>query len=334
MPEGRSGPPLSTNGGPEQPLNVQFGQTLEPVLIEACNQRLDHLHWFRADWQRGGALTGYATWRQPDHEPTPVVVKLPVPPQEMHWLRRLQPTPQRDAEIVPRLYAGGVELGGYDLAWVVMERLSHGPLDSHWQGAEWELLIDALGRFYVAAEEQPVDRPPRNEDWPAIIRRAREHLRRQDGLSEQQHWNTALKRLGKKLKKLLKEWDARDTEHWCHGDIHLANAMTRVEPPDGPALLFDFAEVHAGHWVEDAVYLEHLFWAHPQRLTNHDLVRMIAQARKKYGVKLEPQWPRLVDIRRALIAASAPAYPRTLHDSIHMHASLAVLEQAMQRLHL
>jgi len=317
-------------GATPNPADTPFGAGLGEAIRQACGGQLSDIHWFRADWQRGGALTGYAAFTD-DAGEHPAVVKLPVPPREMRCLRRLQPDQHDLDEIAPRLYASGDELGHYDFAWLVMERLPHGPLDSSWRGAEWELAADALGRFYAAMNQHEVDQPVRDEDWPAIWRKARANIRER-GVVEAQRWNIALKALQKKSKKLLKFWDGRDTSRWCHGDVHLANFMSRREAPDGPVLLFDYAETRAGHWVKDAVYLEHLFWARPERLNGTDIVKIISQKRKAYGLKLESHWPRLADVRRAMLAGSAPAYLHNEGSPAHVHAALGVLEQTLGRL--
>ncbi len=309
-----------------------IGTALAPVLLRACDPCLSEIHWFRTDWQRGGALTGYATFTDNDGE-HPVVVKYPVPPRELRWLRRLQSDQHDLGDVVPKLYASGESLNGYDLAWVVMERLPHGPLDSTWQGVEWDLLIKAIGRFYAASMQTPIDQPPREEDWASIFKRARTKVR-EHGVPEEQRWNKALKALQKKLPAVLKAWDARDVSLWCHGDFHLANAMTRNQPPEGPAILLDLAEVHSGHWVEDAVYLEHLYWAAPQRLAGRSVVKMIAHELKDHGQAPEADWPNVANLRRTLLAASVPAYLHQEGNLKHVHAALERLEQSFSQLHL
>ena len=79
-----------------------FGRMLEPVLRGVCEDRLSEVSWFRTDWQRGGAATGYATYLDDDGTEQPVVVKLPVPPCELLWMRALLDAP----DVVPKLYAG------------------------------------------------------------------------------------------------------------------------------------------------------------------------------------------------------------------------------------
>jgi hypothetical protein len=332
----RHGPPASAVDGPADPSPTHptqmFGEGLAPVLVQACGGRLTDLHWFRTDWQRGGALTGYAVYRADDGE-HPVVVKLPVRPIELLWLRRLQRDRHAHGEVVPHVLAGGDVLNGYDMVWVVMARLPHGPLGPLWHGAEFDLLAEAAGRFYAAAASYPVDAPPRTEDWPSILRRARQAVH-EHSVPKEQRWNKALKGLQKASKTLLAKWDARPVDQWCHGDLHLANAMTRSPPPDGPAVLFDLAEVHAGHWVEDAVYFEHLFWGHESHLAGRDVVKMISRQRKAHGLAAESDWPRLANMRRALLAGAAPAYLASEGAGPHLHGALNVLERTLDQRHV
>lgn len=311
-------PPSPTATSCESP----FGSSLEPILHHTCAGRLSPIAWFRTDWQRGGALTGYATYTDESNIKRDVVVKLPVPPGERTWLERLQP----HAGIVPRLFAHGESLNGYDLAWVVMERLPHGPLGQAWEGKEFDLLVEAAGRFYAAAQQFPVDRPAPARDWEKLFEQARSHIIGTHDVAHEQRWKTAIKKAHRKLKEWLTIWNHRPVDQWCHGDLHLANAMTRVSPPAGPAVLLDLAEVHPGYWVEDAVYFEHLFWARRHRLQGRKLVSQIAHERKRLGFKVEADWPRYASIRRALMAMSTPALLHFDGDPHHVQAALEVLE--------
>ncbi len=312
--------PAARNGG--------FGTLLEPALQRACGGRLSPVSWFRTDWQRGGALTGYASFTGDDGQPHPAVVKLPVPPCERFFLTRLQTPDLPDAEpVVPRVFAHGEALNGYDLAWVVMERLRHGPLGPQWDGREFDLLAEAVGRFYHATESIPRTGEVLREDWEGLLARSRQHAQNH-ALPHAQHWNKVLKATGKRLSGWLKLWHDRPITGWCHGDLHLGNAMTRDAPPDGPALLFDFAKTRMGHWVQDAIYFEHLFWGRPDRLRGRKLARQVAQARKRLGLAVDPDWARLADIYRALLAMTTPTRLGHDGDASHLAACLAVLERA------
>lgn len=309
--------PLLNSSGP-------FGATLEPALRDACAGRLTDIHWFRTDWQRSGAATGYAKYRTDDEREHDVVVKLPVKPIERQWLRRLQGA----NDVAPVVHADGQTLGGYDMAWVVMEKLEHGPLGSAWGGAAFDLTIDAAGRFYAFAADVPVDRDPPGKDWEKILdvsrRKVREH-----NVHEEQKWNKALKKAQKKLKTWLKTWNDRPIDQWCHGDLHLANAMSRTPAPDGPAILLDFAEVHPGNWLEDAVYFEHLFWSRREQLDGRKICSLLAKQRRDAGLPTCEKWPQLADVRRALLAMSVPARLEHMGDPAYVRGALEVLEASV-----
>ena len=315
---------------PQQPQagSEFFGAALEPALRRMCNDRLAPIHWFRTDWQRGGALTGYSTWQYDDRPPLDVVVKMPVPPRELLWLARLQPDQHVFGQITPLMLASGQAIGGYDLAWIVMERMPHGPLNHAWNGCEVDLLSQAIVRFYCAAELHPIDQSPRRENWDDLLRRSRQALRDLQ-LPKGQRWNAVIRTLQNKLDKLLNTWQAGDCRHWCHGDLHLANLMTHQPPPDGPAMLFDFAMVHPGHWLEDAIYFEHLYWSRMQRLSGRDVVKQIAQNRRANHLSVADNWAHLANIRRCLVAGLAPAQQVDQSNPYHLHASLSLLEKLL-----
>jgi hypothetical protein len=322
-PAGAHGPhPTSHERGREHsPSPSLFGASLEPALLEACQGRLTGLSWFRTTWQRGGALTGYAKFSDSTGGDHPVVAKVPVPPRELLWLQRMQSA----EHVVPRLFTSGETLGGYDFAWVIMERLPHGPLGAAWTGHEFDLAVEAACRFYRASSPITVDEPPPEKDWGRVFHLARENLQLHD-LPSEQRWKNALKKAHRKLPEWLEVWNDRPVGEWCHGDLHLGNALSRVPPPHGPALLIDFAQVHAGSWVEDAVYFEHLYWARRQRLGGRRLCSQIAHERKKIGLHVDADWPRLASVRRALLAMSTPAMLQLDGDPHHVLAALEVLE--------
>jgi phosphotransferase family enzyme len=302
----------------------RFGTMLEPVLRSVCEGRLSEVGWFRTDWQRGGAVTGYATYRDDAGEDRPVLVKMPVPPCELQWLSTLQ----RFDDVVPKLYASGDSMGGYDMAWVVMERLSYGPLGSAWGGKEFGLLIEAIGRFYQAASEFPIKGRHVHHDWDKIYDHARRSVR-DHALPENQRWSKALKKAHRKHKDWVAVWNDRPMEHWCHGDLHLGNAMTRNPPPNGPAVLFDMAKVCVSHWVQDGVYLEHLYWGRPGDLDGHKLCKELAHHRKKLGITVETGWAELAAAKRALLAMSVPAKLDLDGNAHYVHGALEVLEHAV-----
>lgn len=317
---------------PDDPRHL--AATLAPVLTDACEGRLSDITWFRTDWQRGGAATGTARYRSPDGRAVEVVVKLPVVQRELMWTQRLQDSNGHgsgDGPVVARLYASGQTLGGYDLSWLVIERFEHGPLGTHWHDDHVSRIADAAARFYLAASNWSVDQPARREPWDDLLKEAHQSLKT-NPVPRQQEWRNALKALRSCLGGIVEQWEARDTAQWLHGDLHLANAMSRVSMESGPVCLIDLAEVRAGHWVEDAVYLERQLWARPQRLKGHGPVKAIAAARRRRGLPVEEDYPRLAMIRRALLAGTAPRFLRSEGDPRHLDACLDWLVRAVAEL--
>jgi len=97
-------------------------------------------------------------------------------------------------------------------------------------------------------------------------------------------------------------------------------------------MLIDLAEVRAGHWLEDAVYLERLYWTRPERIAASPPVKLIGKKRAERGLRNDENAARLADIRRVLLAGSAPAFLRTEGNPVVLKATLDVLEETVQRL--
>ena len=305
-----------------------LGHALGPLLRKTLEGRLGEIRWFRTDWQRSGAATGRARWTTATGEELEVVVKLPVSEREFRWLGRLQdaiePLP------VPKLLASGDLLGGYDLAWVVIEHLPFGPLGTHWEDDHILRMTEAAARFQAAAAGHPIDRPIRQEDWERLLKRSREAVRGQK-ISQPTRWRRTLKSVARHLDAIAEEWQGRGPIAWIHGDLHLANGMGRETNGTGPVVLIDLAEVRPGHWVEDAVYLERLHWARPERLKGRNPVRLLAAARRRRGLEVDEDHPRLADLRRILIAACAPAFLKTEGLPRYLDAALDHLERGLRR---
>jgi hypothetical protein len=300
------------------------------MLRAACDDRLGEIVWFRADWQLGGAATGNASWRRDDGTECQSVVKIPVGRREVTWTRRLQ-NGLVDDGVVPRLYAWGETIEGYDLAWIVIERFEHGPLGMHWHEHHIERIADAAARFHAAASAYEIDEPPRSEPWEALVEDAQRSIRT-NRLPEQDRWIKAVKALRGRLHATAGEWSARPITDWLHGDLHVANAMSRHSLEHGAVSLIDLAEVRPGHWIEDAIYLERQCWARPERLEPLRPVRAVAEARRRLGLPVGDGYQRLATIRRALLAATAPRFLRTEGHPRHLAACLEWLERSLSEL--
>lgn len=301
--------------------------SLAPTLYKQCTERLHDIVWFRTDWQRGGAATGRAQWREANQTERDVVVKLPVGQGELQWLRRLSTTVGASG-ITPQLFESGDTLGSYDLAWVVMEYLPIGPLALRWNDRIIDRIARAASRFYQAASQFPVDQCPLREDWDELIARSRRNLRT-NAIDQRKRWNASLKGVTHRLSDLLKTWRSRDCNDWIHGDLHPANAMARTDEPEAEVCLIDLAEVRAGHWLEDAIYLERLLWGAPERLKATKPVRAIARARRNAGFTVDKSYTHLAHVRRALLAATAPGFMKSEGDPHHLRICLEHLEHSL-----
>ncbi|MBA4039821.1 MAG: hypothetical protein C0468_05805, partial [Planctomyces sp.] len=137
-----------------------------------------------------------------------------------------------------------------------------------------------------------------------------------------QRWNNELKGVGRIIGALCNAWNSRAVNTWCHGDLHGGNALRRH---DGACVLIDFALAHAGHWVEDALYLERSLWSLPapshnqahaggpaldhrdDRKPEQSPLSMMAALRRAQGLPCQDDYARLANTRRLLAASIAPA---------------------------
>lgn len=307
-----------------------LAQGLADVLQVACQGRLGQITWFKADWQRGGAATGTAKYKINGDTYDQVVVKLPVVQRELLWTRRLQDDSNENL-VIPKLYASGEILGGYDMAWIVIERFEHGPLGLHWFDEHISHITQAAARFHKATSVHPIIEAPNSEDWNQLVHESQDNLKI-NVIEHSERWKAALKMLRGKLKDIVSEWNARSIDQWLHGDLHLANAMSRVSIEQGPVSLIDLAEVRPGHWIEDAIYLERQLWANPARLKAAKPVRAMAHARKELGLQNGEMYPRLAIIRRALLAGTALRFLKNEGHPRYLEACLNWLERSLAEL--
>ncbi|MEM1330856.1 MAG: phosphotransferase [Planctomycetota bacterium] len=312
-----------------------LASTLEPALRDATGGRLGPVQWFSTMRQRGGAATGTAEWSLPSGVALPVVVKLPLGPVEYTWtsgLGTVAPDELLDSaesldRCVPRVLASGANLGEYDLGWVVLERLAGDPLPGELSKQDLLDLIDTLADFQAAAaaHKPPAHRPP-SKDFSEMLHRSREAL---PGLSipEAQRWNEALKHAQRIISDACRSWSLREVNSWCHGDVHPGNALRRSSGGGSRLVLLDLALVHAGHWIEDAVYLERQFWGRKAALQGVKPVAALKRARAARGLPCGEGYQELADIRRLLMACCVPAVYTTEGSAVYAHAALELLER-------
>lgn len=333
--------PESNATTPSDTIPDSLGASLGPVIQRATNGRLDPIDWFKATWQRGGASTGYSKWSGPDGKVFDVMVKVPVGPVERDWTHALGHVEEHGFEHdqykdspTPRVLAAGDTLGGYDLAWIVMERFPGHPLPVNLTKTEVLQLLQTAAQFQrLALERRPQIAPVRVRDWPQMLEHSREAAKTAE-IPHHQRWNEAIKRTQKAVGRLSAQWLARPVSAWCHGDLHPGNAMLR-KTDDGQSrcVLIDLALVHPGHWIEDALYLERQYWGHDELLHNVKPVAQLAKYRRELGLELGDGYADLADTRRILMAANVPAYLNQEGNPKYVEAALSMLERLLDRRH-
>ncbi|MFM9957791.1 MAG: aminoglycoside phosphotransferase family protein [Phycisphaerales bacterium] len=310
-----------------------LGTALEPQLKEICatshkGERLDDVRWFRTDWQRGGAATAYAKHISDQHGVRDVVVKLPVGPREYRFLTSLNDT---DAP-TPRVLFHGMELGGYDLAWVVMERLPGNPVAAALNKGVFQQLAESAAKVHLHAGQRFQLTEAENQfNWEFLMNKAKEAVKLNHP-KEEADWSALIKHTQRALPSLVEHWNHRPINTWCHGDLHPGNAMLRPEGsawgPPGMVLL-DFAEAHPGHWVEDAVYLERQFWGRPEITDGAKPVSLLAKARKALGLDCSDDYAGFANVRRLLMASAAPAFMHREGGAKYLHAAREIAERLL-----
>lgn len=327
----RNGRAPSPNGDTHD-LAVSLG----PLLREMCRGHLGPIEWFRSTWQHGGAATGFSTWSFADGSEADVIVKLPVGPKEYSWTvglgaldHALWGTETGRGLPVPRVVASGDFLGGYDLAWFVIERLAGPALNHEISEPMVKELLHTTAEFHAAAGRfRPVEGEGECRDWHHLIGRSREALDYVN-MPDIQRWREMLHRLDRNLDRVLAVWDSRLRDTWCHGDLHPGNAMRRDlgNGCRGRCVLLDLAFVHPGHWVEDAVYIERQFWAHPEILGKTKPVAELCRWRREHGLDCHGNHGELAAARRVLMAGCAPAWWETEGSRAYARGALGILER-------
>ncbi|VAX41961.1 hypothetical protein MNBD_PLANCTO03-2250 [hydrothermal vent metagenome] len=309
---------------------------LESPLRESCSQRLGQVEWFRSTWQHGGAATGFSTWAFADGSQIEVIVKLPVGPKEYAWTVGLGTidhdqweTDDGRAMPVPRVVAAGETLGGYDLAWIIIERLAGPALNHEINEPMVKELLHTAAEFHAAASSvRTVDGQGEERDWHHLIARSREALDYVH-MPDTQRWREMLHKLERGLKRVLRVWEARPRDTWCHGDLHPGNAMRRDlgNGDRGRCVLLDLAFVHPGHWVEDAVYIERQFWAHPEVLGKTKPVSEMGRRRRALGLEPHGNHGELAAARRVLMAGCVPAWWESEGTPAYAKGAMDVLDR-------
>jgi hypothetical protein len=204
----------------------------------------------------------------------PALLKINVPHDQLWWTERLA---RGHPDLIPRAFATGAMLGGERLGWVLWERVSGG-LHPGWQGREFDMLLEAGVRFQIAARALAPDAQAagalatlRIED---LAQRIEQGVRR-----------AAPNPAGRVLRRLAEDWgwvsQCCEVEV-CHGDLHMANALCRDDPPIGAALLIDYHPIRMPWACEPAK--PEILNAEPTRAGCRGLVTKQAAIRARLGL--------------------------------------------------
>lgn len=315
-----------------------LGVSLGPALHDACGDRLGDIEWFRSPWQRSGAATGFTTWRLPNGEIVEAVVKVPVGYTEYFWTTQLGEVDpmwwhsERCRHLpVPRVLARGTELGGYDVAWIVIERVSGGPISGDMSPENLDRLFAAAATFHkMTGDERPAGlaKPRPMPDWPRLLDRAAESCV-DNRLEHQARWLRAIDDVRSGLPRLVEIWNARKMDTWCHGDLHPGNVIIRCDqtcPDDRCGVLIDLALVHPGHWVEDALYLERMYWGRESQLGGVEPVEALARHRRSLGLHADDLDHEIANVRRVLMGVTSPAFLSQERSPTYLEAAVGRVE--------
>lgn len=264
------------------------------------------------------------------------MVKLPVGSNEHRWTTNLGtyhgPDYTCDAAMrcpVPRVLQAGTTIGGYDFAWLVVERLTIPGVISRPEEKHVHEILETLVEFQWRAEQMaPIGPRKASPDWDRLIERSRQAAR--DGIVEDsQCWNDAIHKVQRVLPSLKARWEARAINSWCHGDLHLGNLLHRRVGDDLCSVLVDLALVHPGHWVEDAMYFERQYWGHSDLLRGVKPATELARLRRERGLQANDNYPDVANVRRVLMAACVPAAAEREGNRKYVEAALDLLQRLL-----
>lgn len=196
-----------------------------------------------------------------------VFVKMNVSPWELHWMRALG---AQVSDLVPQVLASGAQLGGYAVAWLVLERVPYQLLDDEWGDRRFDLLAEAAVSFQVAA--QGIDR----------------RFTGMEGFHSTKGWIEQGLRAGcpgpiaRVLERLHRDWDwvARTCSlEVCFGDLTPVNALSRTPPPGGESALLIDPIPRVAPWAWDGAYCQSI-------AANSDvrMIHRIAERRRRRGL--------------------------------------------------
>jgi len=284
-------------------------------------------------------------WKRSDGREVEVFVKIPVAYVEYRWTTQLGAVPEEHWDDswacglpTARVVAHGTRVKGYDLAWIITERLSGKPLAANLdKNAILDIVRSAADFQARAIRNAPLDACPVNPDWPTIITKSRA-IAKLGEIEFALRWKEALRRVLRALPILQNCWRSRPINAWCHGDLHAGNVIRRNYCDEAgvsrtSCALVDLALVHPGHWLEDALYLERQHWGHPEVLDGLKPLSLLAKFRRERNLPVDEHYPQLANLRRVLMASCAPAMRDREGDRTYLNAALKTLERFLPQVY-
>jgi hypothetical protein len=204
----------------------------------------------------------------------PALLKINVARDQLWWTRSLA---HAFPDLLPRVFAAGEQVGGENLGWILWEPIRSG-LHPGWAGREFDMILEAGVQFQVASRTLAAD---------AQAAGVLNELRVED-LAEQIEQGVRRAAPGpadRVLRRVAADWawvnDICETEI-CHGDLHMANALCRDDPPGGAALLIDHHPTRMPWACEPAK--PEILNAEPTRVGCRRLVARQAAIRSRLGL--------------------------------------------------
>lgn len=246
---------------PEAVAVIRRRARAEPALADLAD-----LADFPAEWGSSG-LHFAGRWTPSGAE---VILKVGVSRAQRWWTEAIA---QGDPGLAPMLFASGSRLGGVDLGWILTERLPGG-LHPGWGGLEFGMLLAAGARFQRFAGRHPTG--------PHSVTAAAEVA----GWIRSAMARGAPGPVAALLDNLDRDWAfvrAVCPPEIGHGDLHLANVLSRTPAPVlSDAVLIDF-EPSLLPWPFEAAYCQVLN-SDPDRVGWQGLVPLMAERRAALGL--------------------------------------------------
>ncbi|WP_157683488.1 phosphotransferase [Microlunatus soli] len=257
---------------PEAIARIRQQLRAEPAL-----GALTDLAVLEAEWGASG-LHFVGTWNATGAD---VIVKIGVSPSQRWWTEAIS---REDPALAPILFASGGRLGDIDLGWMVSERLPGG-LHAGWHGQEFTMLMAAAARFHRFARRHP--------SGPHSVTTAGDVASWIDSAITRGVPGPAAALLGS----VDQDWELVSQAcppEICHGDLHMANVLSRTPAPQlSDALLIDF-EPCLMPWVFEAAYCQVLN-SDPARVGWRELILLLDEQRGALGL---PTISNIADLRR------------------------------------